>query len=224
MGDLFHEDVPYDFILDVFNVIAQAPHCTFQILTKRPERMRVVLDRIQEGWDDDITWTGDYPYYAFGALSQWPWPHVWLGVTAENQRQADERIPHLLNTPAALRFVSIEPMLGPVGLQSLESNNGRLDAIGGEWEGCEARDMGHEPIGWPTNSIDWVIVGGESGPGARPFKAQWALDVIEQCKAAGVPVFMKQLGSYTARSTGQRGKMGDPGGWIEELRVREWPR
>ena len=100
-------------------------------------------------------------------------PWVWLGVTAENQRHADERIPVLLDTPAAVRFVSIEPMLGPVNLIRY---------------GLPPDDPG-------PSRLDWIIHGGETGPGARPMQPEWALDVYRQCKAAGVPFFFKQWGS-----------------------------
>lgn len=171
MSDLFHEDVSDSFIWQVFNVMRRAEQHTFQVLTKRPER---ALD-----WFRFIR-----PTVEAGAFP-WPLPNVHLGVSCENQETADERIPLLLQTPAAVRFVSAEPLLAPVDLRI-----GRwLPAIGGPkvnlsrpWEG-------------PPPSLDWCIVGGESGPGARPMYLSWARSIVEQCRAAGVACFVKQLGA-----------------------------
>jgi protein gp37 len=197
MSDLFHEDVPDEFIQGVFRTMAHATQHTFQILTKRPERMRRYVLSTRNP--------------AVIRL-----PNVWLGVSVENQPTADERIPILLNTPAAMRFLSVEPMLERIDLQ-LEPRGG--DAIG-------------------HHSIDWVIVGGESGPNARPCNLNWLLDIVRQCKAAGVPCFVKQLGSRAiAPETPGFGAMcsdgflrlrhnkgGYPAEWHESLRVREYPR
>lgn len=125
---------------------------------------------------------------------QWPLPNVWLGVSVEDQQRADLRIPALLDTPAAVRFLSCEPLLGPVDLTRI-----RRIPVGG--------------------SIAWVIVGGESGAGARPMELDWARTLVEQCKAAYVPVFVKQLGSVWAGG----GHGGDMGAWPADLRVREFP-
>lgn len=286
MGDLFHEDVPFRFIDDVFYAIQACPNHTFQILTKRAERM--------------------FEYFKeFGPSL----PNVWLGVTAENQEQADKRIPLLLQTPAAVRFVSIEPMLGGVKLDKAwltgyntgnESENEREDSLpdgfSGRTENRSERsnmaikssesvqvDRGDKSIEMQapksrkrhgeilpdtndgkreeiprsgssvdmvslershtgkhdhkshkrelkgqsskkpgisnisrsgdafdkisrsnfqegqTRQISWVIVGGESGSGARPMHPDWARDVIRQCKEAGVPVFFKQWGEWESK-------------------------
>lgn len=134
---------------------------------------------------------------------------VWLGTSVEDQATADERIPLLLQTPAAVRFVSLEPQLEHVDLFA--------------WV------TGHKGFG-----LDWVIVGGESGPGARPFDVAWARSVVNQCKAAKVPAFVKQLGSRWARGQNigrdaslqklRNSKGGDPSEWEKDLRVREFPR
>ncbi len=158
-GDLFHEAVPASFIVDTLLMMADRDDVTWQVLTKRPERMRSIVERVLGGTD--------------------PLPNVWLGVTAENQRAADERIPLLLDTPAAVRFVSVEPMLEAVELQP--------EWLGGYPESDRwARNGPHHP------RLSWVIVGAESGPQRRPFDVAWALDLYEQCKAAGVPYFSKQ--------------------------------
>jgi len=193
MSDLFHDAVPYEFIDHVIHIVAATPQHTYQILTKRAARMEHYFAHGCFGHQGGATWG-------------MPLENAWLGVTTENQEQADKRIPHLLNTPASLRFVSVEPVLGPVDM-------------------CRfLPDPSYEQIrGKYHFGLDWIIIGGESGPGARLFKAEWALDVIEQCQLAGVPVFMKQLGSRVAKSMGKRGKMDDPSEWVEELRIRQWP-
>lgn len=169
MSDLFHEDVPAMFIGNIFDVCSRAPQHVFQILTKRPERMKAVI--------------GNAP----------PPPNVWLGVSCEDQQRADERIPLLLETPAAVRFVSCEPLLGPVSLTKIRiaSQNFDLNALTGlSVHNYEERD------GWSNGtSLDWVIVGGESGPGARPCDVGWIRGIVRQCESMEVPVFVKQLGA-----------------------------
>lgn len=177
MSDLFHEGLTADEIAEVFAVMARAPQHTFQILTKRPERMPAIASRFNL-------------------------PNVWLGTSVEDQARADERIPHLLATPAAIRFLSCEPLLGPVDLRAF-------------LEGDAARK--------------WVIIGGESGPSARPFDLAWARSIIAQTRDAGAACFVKQLGAkYEAPSVSsgilkKDRKAGDPSQWPEDLRVREWP-
>ncbi|MEN6572066.1 MAG: phage Gp37/Gp68 family protein [Anaerolineaceae bacterium] len=160
MSDLFHPDVPFSYIDDVFGVMTGCPKHTFMVLTKRPERM--------------LEWSKQY--YLPGASGS---ENVWLGVTAENQKAADERIPLLLETPAAVRFVSAEPMLGPVDLSKYLF----ADPSRPNW----AR----------LNMLQWVICGGESGPGARPMHPDWAKSIRDQCQAAGAPFFFKQHGEFT---------------------------
>jgi protein gp37 len=231
MSDLFHEELAFEQIADVFRVMAY-PECdrhTFQVLTKRPQRML-----------DFFAWAEKQPHVA-------PWPdggvvlrNVWLGVSVEDQRAADERIPLLLQTPAALRFLSVEPLLGPVDLAPF-------------LHPCYRALFG---------DLHWVIVGGESGPGARPCDASWVRGVVEQCSQAKVPVFVKQLGANVrdrndagfdgdepshwppthvldvehdldGTRDGYQGapvrvhlgdqKGGDPVEWPEDLRVRDFP-
>jgi len=149
MGDLFHEKVDTGWIRSVFEIIAQCPQHTFQILTKRADLMRVFM----------TTW-------APAAARELP--NVWLGVSVENQHFADERIPLLLQTPAAVRWISAEPLLGPVDLR---------------------REYYDE-------LIDWVVCGGESGANARPMHPDWARSLRDQCQAASVPFFFKQWGNW----------------------------
>lgn len=168
-GDLFHESVPSDFIADVFNIMAEAKHHIFQILTKRPERMRdFMLGNSSAGADYD-------PYIH---ISQFP--NIWYGVSVENQPTADQRIPLLLQIPAAIRWLSIEPMLGPIDItMALEQFHS------------------HDPFLTRNPSpVQWVVVGGESGPEARPMHPGWARSISDQCHLAGVPFFFKQWGNY----------------------------
>jgi len=147
MGDLFHADVSPGFVHEVFNVMLKSPQHTFLILTKRPENISSAYNFME--WDKGLS-----PVL----------PNLWLGVTAENQEMADLRIPILLQIPAAKRFVSVEPMLGPINLTNFV----------GPWDGP-----------------DQIICGPETGPGARPMNLDWARSLRDQCVAAGVPFFYK---------------------------------
>ena len=191
MSDLFHEDVPSKFIADVFNTMACAtrecrhnnikycteecwtgrPH-TFLILTKRPERM---LRFINEDIHEIIgNWPGDYAINTAMDAGAWPLPNVWLGVSVEDQKTADERIPLLLQTPAAVRFLSAEPLLSEIDL-NINSTPASVRWI---------------------NGLDWVICGGESGKSARPMHPGWIRSLRDQCKQANVPFFFKQWGEW----------------------------
>jgi len=205
MGDLFHEDCPDEWIDRVFAVMALAPQHTFQVLTKRAKRMRSYLSA-RKGMGnaqicDAINHIPAPLGNRHGALEM-PLPNVWLGVSTERQQEADERIPHLLATPAAVRFISAEPLLGPINLsQHLE---------GHEEHGVDmTREVGSRVgacIGW-TPGLDWVIVGGESGHGARPMDPEWALSIRDQCDQAGVPFFFKQWGSHVPETRGRYRKV-----------------
>jgi len=212
MSDLFQDGVDSEFITKVFSVMAAADWHTYQVLTKRPLRMfryieshKATLSKMAEVW---------------------PIPNIWLGVSVENQEFANSRIPELLKTPAAVRFVSYEPALGAVDFTKVALPVGLVDSLSGRVEGED---------GYCMNNLDLVIIGGESGPGARPFNIQWARSVIQQCKAAKVSCFMKQLGKdpYLDIRHGERveriffrssGKGGDMAEWTEDLRVRELPK
>lgn len=156
MSDLFHLEVSFDTIEAIFRTMLNTPQHTYYILTKRPERMR---SAIAAGLTDNSK----------------PLPNVWLGVTAENQEQADKRIPILLQIPAAKRFVSLEPLLSPISFRWCE------------WE--PVRDRNHLD---GLRKLDWIITGAESGPKRRPFNEQWVTDIKNQCVEAGVPFFYKQ--------------------------------
>ena len=145
-GDLFQENVPDEWIDEVFLVMAMAWQHVFQVLTKRPKRMREYVKKVASG-------------------PMWPLNHVWLGTSVEDQKTADERIPHLLETPAAVRWISAEPLLAPIDFSPWMSGK----------------------------AISWLICGGESGPGARYMELEWARSIRDQCQSAGVPFFMKQV-------------------------------
>lgn len=164
-SDLFHEKVPFEFITEVFSVMQRNPFHTFILLTKRAKRMEEYFDWVKECYPE---WRLFYPL-----------DNVWMGVTAENQEKADERIPLLLKTPAKHRFVSVEPMLGPVDLSEF---------IGG----CRA---GKSPAR-NDSCIELVICGGETGPGARVMRPEWARSLRDQCAAAQTPFFFKQWGEW----------------------------
>lgn len=184
MGDLFHESIPDEWIDRVFAVMALAPHHTFQVLTKRAERMREYVANCEVRLTDHlrIYWAPRDPWpLTFDGFKVWPLPNVWLGISAERQQEADERIPHLLSTPSAIRFVSAEPLLGRIYLEKFLQCTGMPD--------CEVCEAG-------GRRLDWIIVGGESGPHARPMHPQWARDIRDQCEAAGVPFFFKQWGEW----------------------------
>lgn len=247
MSDLFHKDVPFEFIDKVFAVMALCPQHVFQILTKRPERMAEYLNEESEVFcrvlsvadavcelEEEMGVTLRPPQA--DEMSQrglqwpeWPLPNVWLGTSVEDQQAADERIPHLLKCPAAVRFLSCEPLLGAVDLDPYLFGDTRHDG--------------------DRNSVDWVIVGGESGPKARECRTSWIRGIVDQCKSAGVPVFVKQLGvkpvmtrsewseitiadSWTGFADSPDGlgiaklptrKGTDPIEWPDDLRVREYP-
>lgn len=183
MGDLFHKDVSYGFIDKVWGIMSVAPRHTFLILTKRPELMLKTISRLKER-------------HCARDSSRWPLPNVHLGVSVENQATADERIPLLLQTPAAKRFVSIEPMLGAVDLTKVIAEDAdvtwQLDVLTGE--AVVLNSMYIEHCQGPK--LDQVILGGESGPGARPMHPDWPRKVRDQCEAARVPFFFKQWGEW----------------------------
>lgn len=205
-GDLFHESVPDEWIDKVFAMMALCPQHIFQVLSKRPDRMRRYLS--DDGENSELferiadvgarmMEDGDNIHDQLLGID-WPLPNVWLGVSAEDQRRADERIPDLLATPAAKRFVSAEPLLGHLRLKehTVAGQCGTTDYVdylnGGRWPEYSCR--AHLSV--QTPGIDWVIVGGESGNGARPMHQQWARDIRDQCNSAGVAFFFKQWGEW----------------------------
>lgn len=234
-GDLFHWNVPDEWIDRVFAVCALTPHHEHQILTKRSARMRaycsdprtperiarVILD-LGADWGVSgaaaLAPLGNRATEADPSFVIWPLSNVWLGVSVEDQQRADDRIPDLLATPAAVRFLSCEPLLGPVDLRWIAEpdmrRSGVIDALlGCNWievpgddfrpqrPGHQDRSMGRWVVSddahiFASRKLDWVIVGGESGPGARPMHPDWARGVRDQCAAAGVPFFFKQWGDW----------------------------
>ncbi|GAA4718916.1 DUF5131 family protein [Phytohabitans rumicis] len=189
MSDLFHERVPDHFIAEVFAAMALARQHTYQLLTKRHGRMRSLLSRpdflnqVAEAASEMIGsgvrtkgmgdgWTATPSPHGNIWTPPWPLPHVWLGVSVEDQKRADLRVPALLDTPAAVRWLSCEPLLGPVDLNRTDKD------------------------AYVDGGIDWVVVGGESGPAARPMHPAWAINLRNQCVGARIPFFFKQWGTW----------------------------
>ena len=190
LSDLFHEDVPEKFIARLFAVMAVARQHTYQVLTKRPERMeRVVgeewfVDMVAEALKPLVAKHDLGPFYIDFIRRVWPLPNVWLGTSVEDQERAKERIPRLIRTPAAIRFLSCEPLLGPIDLKRAAwSGDGPRIIITPE-QALTGR--------WGHHVLDWVIVGGESGPHYREMDLDWARQIRDDCLAAGVAFFYKQ--------------------------------
>ena len=203
-GDLFHHRVPDEFIAQIFAVMQSCKSHTFQVLTKRHARMRRLLSS-DEFWSAVETFGHEVSTSGPRRRSQYPvdfgrahkgLPNVLLGVSAENQKFADIRIPVLMQTPGFLRWVSAEPLLGAVDLSAYLQG---------------------------SRALDWVVVGGESGAEARPMQLGWARDLAAQCEQAGAAYFFKQTGTALARELGYRGKGNDPAQWPESF-PREYPQ
>lgn len=200
MSDLFHENVPDDVIAQVFAVMARSKNHTFQLLTKRPQRMRDWLSRVAN-WGGWWTHDGTAPAASYGGTgiivghAQWPLPNVWVGVSIEDQATADERIPLLLKTPAAVRWISAEPLLGSVDIRPWlrACYDASMRWLKGDDSRCSPADM---PF------LDWVVVGGESGAGARPMHPDWARSLRDHCVEAGVPFLFKQWGEWSPSVAG----------------------
>jgi protein gp37 len=214
-SDLFGEWVTDEQIDLVFAVMALCQRHTFQVLTKRSERLLEHFQsipfggndgahdtwqyRIAKAWstwgDHKPNWTGT-PLATLEGMMRWPLSNVWLGVSVENQETADERIPLLLKTPATVRFVSAEPLLGPITLTALHFNNEvEIDALNGT-HGV------YRPLQGTNAKLTWVIDGGESGPGARPAPPEWFRQIRDDCAAAGVAYFHKQNGNWSPSPLG----------------------
>lgn len=214
-SDLFHESVPFEVIDQVYAVMGRCQHHTFQVLTKRPARM---LEYYKSGPYQRIL-NAAYEYRLPKWLSlgagidnpntpgAWGWKHVWLGVSVENQQAANERIPLLLQVPAAVRFLSCEPLLGPVDL-SLYFNG--------------ANSYGVSPNGEEWGRLHWIITGGESGKDARPMHPVWVRSLRDQCQKAGTTFFFKQWGTWKPFVLGDSRKpdygtfKNNPGDWNDE--------
>lgn len=234
--DPFHEEIPRALLVDAFAVMAAAHWHTYQVLTKRAERMFETLNDplfVREVSASVERLAKAYPTSDLrDSLEGWPIPNVWFGVSVENQRWLS-RVAWLLTTPAAVRFLSVEPLLSSVDLDGALWQNMALSEIPAEAldDGCSSGKMPRNP------GIDWVIVGGESGHRARFCDIRWVRSIVEQCKTADVPCFVKQLGSrplmwsedglldisrFRKKFLKHR-KGGDPTEWPEDLRVREFP-
>lgn len=213
-GDWLDQDVPIEWLAELLETIRMTPHLDWLLLTKRPENFnrRMKEAFIEASWKShlaDFIWT-------WGAMKESP-ANVWVGTSVEDQTRADERIPELLKIPAHRRFLSCEPLLEPVNLRS---NRGGTRWLGGQ-RGCEGQHHGKGTPDCPKElhhhhddtcnpGIDWVIAGGESESKdkARPFALEWALDLQQQCASAGVPFFLKQLGSNP---------------YVENANLWDWP-
>lgn len=271
MSDLFHSDVPFEFVARVFSVAALNQEHVFQILTKRPGRAEMFFAWLRDRQhypDDDsfriepsargrteraddeavrnLAWFGtlarqdhssdfgfanQYALYSELDSIPWPLPNVWIGTSCENQKAANARIPPLLATPAAVRFVSAEPLIGPIDLEGVIYPDGDTRSTIDEVEANIAPP-------WNNATLDWIIVGGESGPDARPCRLEWIDAIVEQAQRNDVPLFVKQLGAtpfvksrdamhpahkpYTEFELDDD-KGGDPSEWPEDLRVRQYP-
>lgn len=201
LADLFHDEVPDDHIAAVFGAMVSSPHHIFQVLTKRPARMRSLLGGEEfrfsaAAWAGANSEDGDnvHDWVAHGT---WPWPNIWLGVTAETQRWANIRVPTLLDTPAAVRFVSAEPLLGPVDLRRWIGHEDEH----GPWHYTEfgvSCSCGAPCVNEVCQAVrlNWVIGGGESGPGARPSDPDWFRGLRDQCVSANVAYHFKQFGEW----------------------------
>lgn len=249
MSDLFYQEVTDEMLDKAFAVMSLTPQHTYQILTKRPERAYEylanrgswpLLTMMESLMSKEERANGPRSRTAFAKrlggveLSEIDWPlrNVWLGVSCEDQKTADKRIPLLLKTPAAVRWVSAEPLLGPIDFHVW---------LPDEWSGGARQDA---PYG-DTPPLDWIVVGGESGPHSRPFDVAWATEIVRQCKSTDVPVFVKQIGAKPYNSGGDpwkspgsivvpvdsnvrtinfRDKKGaDVGEWPPHINVRQMP-
>lgn len=236
MSDLFHETLGNEEIAAIFGVMAACPQHTFQILTKRAARMR--------DWFEWVEAQAQHPLgiiieaaaarmtvdRVVDVLTPWPLRNVWLGVSVEDQQYANLRVPDLLRTPSAVRFVSYEPALGSVdftrinGVRDNEADHVfYTDALRGyTYDGPYSTDNGADSA--EHAKLDWIIIGGESGPGARMFDVAWPAQVIAQCEDAKVACFVKQLGRHPNVVPFLKDrKGGDMSEWAEALRVRQYP-
>lgn len=255
MGDPFHDDVPFEYLAQMWAVMAVTPSVTYQVLTKRPERLLQFYKNVGRWWSSAITSAAKRLALSGAEIpvhTPWPLTNVWLGVSVEDQQRADERVPPLLEVPAAVRFLSCEPLLGPIDLGKWIGNyncracnarfwgdevyGGSVDVVAVDHEvdphdpgesddpnyrhvcpSCGQPDHGTGDVG-PASAgeyedeprIAWVIVGGESGPGARPMHRDWVRSIREQCRAAKlldggseVAFFFKQWGGVNKAKMGR---------------------
>jgi protein gp37 len=259
MSDLFHEAFDFDYIAACFGVMAAAWWHTHQVLTKRPERAAEFFAWLETQHNPDRYRHPELIEHAavvaekhgqmeianrlFRAANDrvgkglWPLPNVWIGTSIANQTDADKNVPHLLQIPAAIRFLSVEPLLGPVDLSrflKLARFKADYDSLVAN---CGGEDRLPAHLRWNGKlppSIQWLIVGGESGPGARPCNVEWIRSIVRQCAAADVALFTKQLGSRACWSAAdddapllarmKHKKGGSPEEWPADLRIRQFPK
>lgn len=259
MSDVFHESLPDHAIDAICAVMAATPRHTYQVLTKRPERAAAWFRRVESepgrfladamervGFDSDdamhaANWVNGWSRYADqpddgnpldGTQRRWPLPNVWLGTSIEDQVSAERRIPHLLGCPAAIRFVSVEPLLEPVDLKrwmwpTHDSWPSRFKTPE-QARAAGATVTRHRQALVAANRrfLDWVITGGESGSRARQCDVAWIRSIVRDCHAADVACFVKQLGTRQIIDGAEvisRDRGGDPSTWPEDLRVRQFP-
>lgn len=205
MSDLFHSGVSNEYIAAVFGIMAASSKHTFQVLTKRPERAKTWFDWVLSKTPSPAEYCAEEALKLTGrkeiksVINNWPLSNVWLGVSCENQETADRRIPILLACDASVKWVSYEPAIGPVNFSL-----------------------------W-TNKLDWIVVGGESGPGARKFNWIWAKNVIQCASGTKTKIFVKQLGSNPVLTGLGKTKLNnykgsDPTEWPPSLYIREYPK
>lgn len=228
-GDLFHESVPLEWIDRCLAVMALTGQHTHQLLTKRPQRAFDYFTDAGGAWNwkdkvrklvDELKpsslWNGSAYQAKYNLEKSGILPNVWLGTSTEDQERAEERIPILLETPAAVHWISAEPLLGPLNLRHIDVGFGAIDALSGGIV-SEAH-------------IDWVVVGGESGPGARPMHPDWARSLRDQCAQAGVAFLFKQWGAWLPGENDgseplarwQDGQLGRHSSSVDERKAPEW--
>lgn len=208
LADVFDNAVLFDWRLELFELIRATPHLDWLLLTKRIGNAAAMIEEVMRHID-----IGHAP-----AFAAWPWPNVWIGSTVVNQEEADRDILKLINTPAAKRFLSIEPMIGRITLTKVKRFPGGacdreyIDAVNGRaWTDYAGMGLKGDKFAYPgvpfsgegARGIDWVILGGESGHGARPMQPEWVCTVRDDCEAAGVPFFFKQWGHWAPYDRGQ---------------------
>lgn len=222
-GDLFHEGVTDDQLDQIFAVMALAPQHVFQVLTKRPERMRDYLlaltaERLSKPLRAFVH-AGENSTHEDRFIPL-PLPNVWLGVSVEDQTRADERIPALLDTPAAVRWISAEPLIGPVDLSVVDDSFSDPRNVLRTASAQQQADQYGEPLELcsDTPRIDWVVVGGESGQGSRPMHPDWARDLRDKCAANGVAFLFKQWGDWTPGENAQNtiGRTVETADWFND--------
>lgn len=241
LGDWLDPEVPIEWLVEMLDVIRRCPNLDFLLLTKRPELWPLRTGAVMRHLTPEGTEVGREPE-TWKMIHAWkhgsPPTNVWIGTTVENQEMADKRIPELLKIPAKVRFLSVEPMLGPVDLNKWIGPrefhfNGDEAALSDNPKFASAMAEMVRKASGMVCGIHWVIVGGESGPKARPFNIDWARSIVSQCKAAGVACFVKQMGAkpqyfrWEDKSNCdfplKDSKGGDMSEWPNDLRIREFP-